>query len=200
MSHQVQAGQVQVEFDRFEEWFIKRQALKLVADAGFPADEIEDIQQEMRLYVLQQMLQFDKDKSARHTYVVLAVRYCTTMLVRQRYAAKRNGGRPLQSLNDTVFDAEGSEAEFHEMIGSDARRTTGSDRDHEERRDLVMDVRCVVASLPDHLRQWCAVFGELGIREASRKHHVPLTRLRKIKAEILAAFTAAGLGDYLPKK
>jgi len=198
MSHQVQAHEVR--FDRFEEWFIKRQAQKLVADAGFPADEIEDIQQEMRLYILQRMLRFDKDKSARHTYVVMAVRYCTTMLVRQRYAAKRNSGKPLQSLDDTVFDQDGQEADFHEMLDRDARRTTDGDREREERQDLILDVRRVVASLPEHLRQWCAILGELGIREASRKFHIPLTRLRQIKAEIHTAFKAAGLGAYLPQK
>jgi len=206
MSHQVQAGQVQagqvsLELDRFEEWFIKRQARQLVEKAGFPVDEVEDIQQEMRIYVLEGLIRrFDKAKSVRHTFVVTVVRYCSSVIQRQRCAAKRNGGRPLQSLNDTLLDAEGNEVELHDMIDRDARRSTDGNREHEERRDLIVDVRRVVASLPDHLREWCAVLGELGIREAARKYHVPVSRVRQIKAEIHAVFADAGLGSYLPQK
>jgi len=190
----------QVRLDRFEEWFIRRKAWELVNQAGFPVEDVEDVQQDMRLAVLQRLLRFDRDKSVRHTFIVRVVRCCAATILKRHSAAKRNGGRRLQSLNDTVHDADGYEVELHETISNDARHSGDSDREREDRRDLVADVRCVVASLPDDLRAWCGVFAELGICEASRKFHVPLSRLRRIKADLRAAFQAAGLEDYLPTK
>jgi len=200
MSHQDQAGQVRLELDRFEEWFIMRKAWELVNKCGFPVDDVEDIQQEIRLDVLRCLQQLDEDKSARHTYVVMVARYRALMIHRGRYAVKNNRGRPLQSLNDTALDDEGNEVEVHELLDGDARYPIESDRDREERRDLILDVRRVVASLPDHLQRWCTVFSEVSIREASREFGIPLSQLRQIKAEIRVAFEAAGLDAYLQKK
>ena len=41
---------------------------------------------------------------------------------------------------------------------------------------------------------------DLSIWEAMRKSHLSRHQLRRIRAEICAAFSKAGLADYLPKK
>ena len=93
-------------------------------------------------------------------------------------------------------DAEGRKVELYQTLDASAGRPG---RSEEELRDLRLDVQAAVASLPEHLRPWCKVFVELGIRKASRELHVPRCRLQRIKAEIRAAFEEAGLADYLPE-
>jgi len=189
MSHQVR-------LDRFEEWFIARKARQLAGKAGFTPSDVEDIEQDIRLDVLRRLRRFDPAKSNRHTFIAMVVRRCVASILERRRAEKRNGGRRPQSLNAPIRDAEGREVELYQTLDASAGRPG---RSEEELRDLRLDVQAVVASLPEHLRPWCKVFVELGIRKASRELHVPRCRLQRIKAEIRAAFAEAGLADYLPE-
>ena len=209
MLHQGQIGQDQerqgqlhqVSLDRFEEWFIRRTARELVGQAGFMAADVEDIEQDFRLDVLQRLASFDAAKSNRHTFVVMVVRRCAaTMLERQR-AEKRDSGRRVRSLSEPVRDTRWREyCELGDTLVVGAcrlgRDSTSGTRD-EERRDLVADVRRVVASLPAEMQPWCAVLGGFGIREASRVLGFPRSRLCRIVDQIRAAFEQAGLGEYL---
>lgn len=189
MSHQVR-------LDRFEEWFISRKARQLAGRAGFTTSDVEDIEQDIRLDVLQRLPRFDPAKSNRHTFIAMVVRRCVASILERQRAEKRNGGRRPQSLNAPIRDAEGREVELHQVLSGDARRPRRSEA---ELRDLRADVRAAVASLPEQLRPWCKVFAELGIREASRDLQVPRCRLQRFKTEIRAAFEEAGLADYLPE-
>ena len=185
-----------VRLDRFEEWFIARKARQLAGKAGFTPTDVEDIEQDIRVDVLQRLPRFDPAKSNRHTFIAMVVRRCVASILEGRRAEKRNSGRRPQSLNAPIRDAEGREVELHQTLGGDARRPG---RNEAGLRYLRADVRAAVASLPERLRPWCEVFTEQGIREASRELHVPRCRLQRIKAEIRAAFEEAGLADYLPE-
>ena len=190
-----------VRLDRFEEGYIKWKARQLAGKAGFSMNDVEDIEQDFRLCVLEKLPKYDSAKSSRHTFVALVVRRCFATMLERQLAAKRNVGRQLESLNDTVLDSDGCEVELHETISHDPRRPSVHDRRSEdEQRDLIADVRHVVAFLPRHLRQWCGVFSEMSFREASRKYHVPRSRLQQIRAEIRVAFEEAGLDAYLPQR
>ena len=183
-----------VRLDRFEEWFIARKARQLAGKAGFTPSDVEDIEQDIRLDVLQRLPRFDPAKSNRHTFIAMVVRRCVASILERRRAEKRNGGRRPQSLNAPIRDAEGREVELHQTLGGDARRPG---RSEEELRDLRADVQAAVAALPEHLRPWCAILTTRGIREASRELRIPRCRLQRIKAEVCAHFEAADLADYL---
>lgn len=185
-----------VRLDRFEEWFIARKARQLAGKAGLTASDVEDIEQDIRLDVLQRLPRFDPAKSNRHTFIAMVVRRCVASILERLRAEKRNCGRRPQSLNAPIRDAEGREVELSQTLASDARRPG---RSEEELRDLRADVQSAVASLPEHLRPWCKVFAELGIREASRELKVPRCRLQRFKSEIRSHFEESGLADYLPE-
>ena len=182
--------------DQFEEWFIARKSRQLVGKAGFTPSDVEDIEQDIRLDVINRLRRFDQAKSSRHTFIAMVVRRCVASILERRRAEKRNGGRRPQSLNSPIRDAEGREVELYQTLDASAGRPG---RSEEELRDLRADVRAAVASLPEHLRPWCKVFAKLGIREASRELHVPRSRLQRFKAEIHDAFEETGLADYLPE-
>jgi RNA polymerase sigma-70 factor (ECF subfamily) len=184
----------QVRLDRFEEWFIARKARQLVGKAGFTTSDVEDIAQDIRLDVLQRLPRFDAARSNRHTFIAMVVRRCAASILERQRAEKRNCGRRPRSLNAPVRDSDGHEVELHQTLDAHTGRPEAS----EKSRDLIADVRRVVASLPDDLRPWCEVFGEVGIREAARALRVPRSRLQRIKSELRTAFEAAGLADYLP--
>jgi len=184
----------QVRLDRVEEWLVRCRARQLVGKAGFTASDVEDIEQDMRVDVLQRLTRFDPARSNRHTFVAMLVRRCAASILECQRAEKRNRGQRPQSLNARVRDGEGCEVELHQTIDTHTGRSGSSDEQH---RDLIADVRRVVASLPNDLRPWCEVLGEAGIREAARALRVPRSRLQRIKSELRAAFEAAGLADYL---
>lgn len=185
-----------VRLDRFEEWFIARKARQLAGKAGVTQSDVEDIEQDIRLDVLRRLPRFDPAKSNRHTFIAMVVRRCVASILERRRAEKRNFGLRPRSLNAPIRDAQGREVELHQTLAGDAGRPG---RSEEELRDLRADVQSAVTSLPEHLRPWCKVFAELGIREASRELSVPRCRLQRFKAEIREAFEEAGLADYLPE-
>ncbi|MBU0640957.1 MAG: hypothetical protein KKB50_19005 [Planctomycetes bacterium] len=138
----------QVRLDRFEEWFIARKARQLAGSAGFTTSDVEDIEQDIRLDVLQRLPRFDPARSNRHTFVAMLVRRCAASILERQRAEKRNRGQRPQSLNAPVRDTDGREVELHQTVDAHACRPGPS----EESRDLIADVRRVVAGLPDHLR------------------------------------------------
>ena len=197
MSHQVLSQEVRL--DRFEEWLIRRKAEQLASKAGFTMNDAEDIEQDLRLNVLQRLSGFDQGQSSRHTFVAMVVRCRAATILEHQRTAKRNGGGWLLSLDVLVpGEDDDGEVEFHETLGSDVRRPI--DRDDQERSDLAADVAHVVASLPDDLRKWCAVLAERNVSDAAREFGVSRVRVYQIKAQICAAFKRAGLEGYLQKK
>jgi len=188
----------QVRLDRSEDQFIRWLASQMIGQAGFTRDDREDIEQDIRLAVLQRLPRFDPAKSSRHTFVSLVARRCAASLLAHQRADKRNNGDWLQSLNENVIEEDGTEVEFHETVATDRRRPGPHDRHSGDGfRDLVLDVQRVVDSLPGYLRPWCAMLGELDIREASRRFGIPRSKIHRIKAEIRTAFEAAGLEVYV---
>ena len=184
--------------DRVEEWFIKSKARQLMNKAGFSVSDIEDIEQDLRLDVLERLPGFDPTKSNRRTFIAMVVNCRAATILKRRHAEKRNGGDWLRSLDVLVPGEDDDEVAFHETLEGDVRRPI--ERTAEERCDLVADVHQVVASLPDDLRPWCAILAEQNISEASREFGVPRIRIYQIKARIRAAFERAGLEGYLQKK
>ncbi len=183
----------QVRLDRFEEWFIRCKARQLAGRAGFTISDVEDIEQDIRLDILQRLPQHDPVKSNRHTFVVMLVRRCVASLLEARRAPSRNGGRQLQSLNAVTADHDGQRVELQTMLTTDFRRPRlGAP----ERRDLVADVRRAVAALPADLRPWCEVLGQTPIDRTARDFRIPRSRLRRIREAIRTAFEEAGLAAY----
>ena len=190
MSHQFRP-------DRFEEWFIARKARQLAGKAGFTPSDVEDIEQDIRLDVLQRLPRFDPAKSNRHSFVVMLVHnYVADILKRERREGRHRGRRP-QSLNAMVRDGEGREVELHQTIGRGNSRAGAAD---EQLRDLIADLRRVVASLPADARAWCRRAGAEGLEAAARRLGLSGRPGRRIRARVRAAFEAAGLAAYLPEK
>ena len=183
-----------VRLDRFEEWFIARKARQLAGKAGFTPSDVEDIEQDIRLDVMQRLPRFDPAKSNRHTFIAMVVCRRVASILESRRAEKRNGGRRPQSLNAPIRDAEGRRVEFHQTLGGDARRPG---RSEEELRDLRADVWAVVAGLEPRLQRWCKVLEGMGVREAVRFHRVPRSSLQYMTRRIRSALERAGLKGYL---
>lgn len=186
-----------VRLDRFEEWFIRCKARQLANKAGFTASDVEDIAQDIRLDVLRRLPQHDPAKSNRHSFVVMLVhRYVADILKRERREGRNRGRRP-QSLNAMVRDEDGREIELHQTIGARNSRAGAADQ---QLRDLIADLRRVVASLPADARAWCRIVGDEGVEAAARRLGLTGRPGRRIRARVRAAFEAAGLAAYLPGK
>ena len=187
----------QFHLDRFEEWFIVSKAHQLAGKAGFTVDDVEDIQQDIRLDILKRLPGFDPAKSNRHTFIVMVVRRCVASMLERQGADKRNKGRRPQSLNTPISDEQDQVVELSDTIDAG---TVRPGRSRQELADLAADVRTVVNRLPGDLQAWCGVLSRMGIRETSRELGVSRTRLQRIVREIRAAFERAGLRDYMFEK
>ncbi len=178
--------------DGFEERFIHYMAKKLIGKAGYAASDLDDIEQDLRTDLLCCLRRFAAARSSRHGFSVMRVRACASKLLRNRRRLKRNGGRRCESLNAPVHDADGRTVELHELLDGQRSR---SGRSEQELRDLILDVRAVVATLEPKLQRWCKVLEGLGVREAVRVHHVPRSSLQCITRRIRTAFENAGLKE-----
>lgn len=186
----------QFHLDRFEEWFIRRKAKQLVGKAGITKSQRDDVAQDLRTDVIDRLDAFDPVRSNRHTFVAMTVKHGAARILERRLAAKRAAGREQYSLNSTVTDLEGSPVERHQLLADDRPgRPEGEDR------DLVNDVREVIAGLPAAFQEVCRhILAGKTVKQTAAALGIPRTTLYRDLRAIKTAFEGAGLGAYFREK
>ncbi|MCX7701853.1 MAG: hypothetical protein N2039_13325, partial [Gemmataceae bacterium] len=66
-------------FDRFTQGLIRRKVRQLVGRDGFTAQDRDDLEQELRLRLLQNLSQFDPDQAHRNVFVTSVVERAVAM-------------------------------------------------------------------------------------------------------------------------
>ena len=110
--------------------YVKRllriKARRLRRRREFRGAELPDIQQDLAAQVLQQARLFDPGRGAVVTFIAAVVESAAAMLCRDRSRLKRTADRPVQSLEDSVLDADGREVLYRELLReSDSGRRQG---------------------------------------------------------------------------
>jgi RNA polymerase sigma-70 factor (ECF subfamily) len=178
---------------------IRHRARRLVATAGFAAQDIEDIRQDLIVDLLERLPKFDPAKATCNTFVARIIDRKVAKLIRDRNCEKRDPRREECSLNECIDDGEGGSVERIQTIAADEadRRLGRQARSDQETAELALDVEEVLKRLPDNLRRLCELLKTGSIADAARAMGVPRTTLHDHVKKLREVFEAAGLRDYL---
>jgi DNA-directed RNA polymerase specialized sigma24 family protein len=169
----------------FARSIIRRKARFLVRCDGFTARDLPDVEQELRLRLLQSLPQYDPAQGHINVFITTVVERSVAMLVRERWAKKRNS-TGIESLdagpagNDTTTDVPD-------------RPGAGGP----ERFDLALDLDGVLTALPAELRDLALRLREQTVSQAARAMNVPRTTLLRQVERLRQCCEDAGLRIYL---
>ncbi len=168
LSHELTQG--------FAARFIRYKASRLVGRAGIRPCDQEDLEQELRLHLVQRFPKFDPKVAHWNAFVTTVIgRHVLTLLV-QRRRMKRRYDLSVASLDEMTDNAVGTDGDSN-FAGAEhyaVRHTTSDETAH---RDLTIDVRDALARLPRHSRELCRRLMVDSPAEVARQMHVPRTTL-----------------------
>jgi RNA polymerase sigma-70 factor (ECF subfamily) len=158
---------------------IRRRARQLARTAGFAAQDIEDIRQDLIVDLLERLPKFDPAKASYNTFVTHVVDSKVATLIRDRNCKKRDPRREQRSLNECIDDGEGGSVEHVQTIAAEEadRRLGRQARSDQETVELALDIEEVPKRLPDNLRRLCELLKTGSIADAARAMGVPRTTL-----------------------
>jgi RNA polymerase sigma-70 factor (ECF subfamily) len=172
-----------------------------VGKAGFTRSDREDIEQELRLQVLQATPQFDPQVGDWTAFLKTVIERAAAKLWQHSLAEMRHPDRS-ESLQQLVRGEDGFLTEKANTLLEDAhtRRLGTTARSSQHHFEMTQDVAAVLASLPDELRDLCERLQHQSVGEIARETGMPRTTLRDAIKRLRAVFEQAGLHEYLREK
>ncbi len=150
--------------------FIRYKTAQLISRPGFSPTDREDLEQELKLHLLQRCVRFDPQVAHWNAFVVTVLsRHLLTLVL------KRRRGKPLRSLEEFTDDAE-AVGDGGESAGLNGHATLCI-ADNTAQLDLVLDVQTVLARMPHDSRVLCRRLMSASPAAVARQLGVPRTTL-----------------------
>ena len=180
---------------------IHHKARQLVGTAGFTRDDIEDLEQEMRLDLLERLPKFDPNKATCNTFVSRLAERKISNLIRHRTQEMRDFRCEEGSIHDVVEsgDSGDEKVERIETVTQDEQdfRLGKHIRSAQERRDLKLDIPLVLSKLPPELREPAELLQTMSITAAARELGIARSTLYDRIARLRHIFEDAGLNNQM---
>lgn len=186
--------------DNYAERLIRHKARQLVGRYGFTLSDREDIEQELRLHLLQCMQRFDPNLGGCNTYISRVINRKIVSMLRHRLAEQREYHRVSCSLSESVVGEGGCHIERSQTLDKDVDARLADGRSHVEDADLALDLQATLAKLSPELRRTCEVLMTLPIGEAAQALGISRFTLRARRLKLRQILSAHELQDYLPDK
>jgi len=185
--------------DDYAVQIIRYKARQLVGRVGFTESDREDLEQEMVLDLLRRLPKFDPKRAGRNTFIARIVEHKVATIIEAQKAGMRDYRLCSCSLNDRLEDEEGRSIERMETLDQEdyLRRTGKLSRPMSELRNLSIDLRSAVQTLPPELRELCKRLQTESVTEISRDTGIPRGTIYESIKKLRAIFEDAGLKDYL---
>lgn len=184
----------------YAEELIHHKARQLVGTAGFTRDDVEDLEQEMRLDLLERLPKFNPNKATYNTFVSRLVERKICNLIRHRTQEIRDFRCEEGSIHDVVEsgDSGDEKVERIETVTQDEQdfRLGKHIRSAEARRDLQLDISLVLPKLPPKLRKPAELLQTVSITTAARKLGIPRSTLYDRIARLRRIFEDVGLTNH----
>jgi len=148
-------------------------ASQLVASFGFPRDDWDDLRQDLLLDYLKRSRHYQSGRGEHRGFIFGVVRNRAARL------AVQNGRRPsfINDVDDRVLMRNSCVCVAEPSVPI----------------EMQMDVRKVVASLPEHLREVALLLSRMSVAEVRRETGKSRPRIYQMIGEIRQAFQEAGL-------
>lgn len=134
----------------FAESLAGSKARQIIGKAGLRWSDLEDIRQQLLLYVVEHLADYDGRRGTPEAHVTMLITTAVAMLLRERRAWKRGNGRPSVSL-DAVTNWERPADEYLSPANSGRRLGDDHCAEHDS-MDLRIDMVEAVGMLPSQLR------------------------------------------------
>ena len=183
--------------NNYAEDLIHHKTRQLIGTAGFTKDDVEDLEQEMRLDLLERLPKFDLSKGTYNTFVSRLVERKICNLIRHRTQEMRDFRCEEGSIHDVVKCGD-EKVEHIETITQDEHdfRWGKYSRPAEDRMDLRLDISMVLPKLPPKLRKPAELLQIMSITAAARKLGIPRSTLYDRIARLRRIFEKVGLTNH----
>ena len=186
------------DLDPLIQQLIRHKARRLTGRARLSPEDVEDIAQDFRVELLQNLPAFDPNKGSMGAFLKTLIDHFFANWLRHRFAAKRNPQRVV-SLNMLIRNDEGLLIELGKTIaqgvhGKRHGRRVRSDQNH---ADLRNDVGDVLNSLPRELRAAADQLMDKSVAAASRELGMPRTTLHERVRRLREHCDRNDLRDFL---
>jgi RNA polymerase sigma factor (sigma-70 family) len=178
---------------------IRRKARQLVGKARIADGDRDDIEQELRIALLQRIGRFDPQRAPWPAFVLAVIDRRVASLLKARRAKKRKHRENLLSLSSLVPGEEGMPTELGDTILPRHQEfLVGAIlNDHQSAFALADDLAVVLAGLPPRLQQLCELRRTMSVTEISQYLGVPRSTVVYWFSKIAAALTQGDLQNYL---
>lgn len=178
---------------------IRQKARQLVRRPEFTKSDGPDLQQEMRLRVIEAFPKFNSEVAHWNAFVTAVIERHVATILEYETAEKRFDEDGVESLNTLVADIDGNMVQRAQTIGQEHRDRLTCEKTPAatDISDLRLELERVSAELPPDLRE---VFEGLKTHTASelaRKLGLPRQSLVNRARKLRAIFEEHGLQDYL---
>lgn len=182
----------------FAHRYIRFRCRKLIGRYGYTKADLPDLQQDLKLHLVQRFSQFDPTIKSWRVFVVMVIRTKISNLVEACRRIKRDQHGREVSLSEMVKPAAGPSTEMADTITLDdvARLTGEFDRPASEWSDLEYDVAAAIAKLPRRLRRACKLLQKHSVSDTARKMRVSRVRMYEMLHEIRRELIPHGIHLY----
>lgn len=180
---------------------IRQKARQLVRRPEFTKSDGPDLQQEMRLRVIEAYPKFDPKVAHWNAFVTAVVERHVATILEYETAGKRFDEDGVESLNTLVADADGNMVQRAQTIGRDDRDRLTCEQTPaaEEISDLRLELEGIEADLPPELRIVFEGLKTKHVTELARELGIPRQTLVDRVHKLRAIFEERGLQDYFDK-
>lgn len=176
--------------------FIRVKAGQLCKRSDFSRSDFDDLQQGMRLYLLEKAHLFDPDRGNLQAFVTQAINTWVAIQLRDRDCLKRRD-------DNTAISLEGTKVEHEEEVDSlgqvlleaDGQRLTRAyPKSDTEQFELHEAVGHVMAKLDPDDRELLLSLAEHGLKATARMRGVSWRQITNARDRLRKEFEKAGLG------
>lgn len=192
--HATQTG-----LDDYANTFIRLRAVKLKEMLNLSRSDIDDLRQDLTVYLIERLHLYDPKKSTRKGFVAMVLNNRIRTIIRLHRESMEALKRDTLSLEEEFSDTDNQPIQRFETIDEEAALMNAGviRRRALEYVEMSVDVAAFLEKLPERLRDLCLLLCEKPIAQVARdtglsrqKIHEELVRMRLLAEE-------SGLREYL---
>ena len=172
---------------------------RLCRQKGFSSGVQKDIEQELRLHLLNQIAAYDPSRAQVYTFFARIVSNKVASMRRHRQARKRLHQSSTVSLNRNAKDFDGHIVAYSELIDSRSSRTHRQQysRSTEEVVQLREDIKIVLDCLPIDQRNLATRLMRRSVSQVAKDMGVSRQKIYREIAKLRKRFVDHDLADYV---
>ena len=188
-------------YDGLDEYtvnLIRRKARQLVGRAGWTAQDVPDLEQEIWCSLLKCLKGVDRGKEDMSAFIATVVKHTIVNMLKARNVAKRDWRKESVSLDDFLEDTKGNIFERWHILDQAGIQNDMTDyRSEEELSNLRIDMSLAMKSLPESLRRLAQTLEKHTVLELSRRSGIPRSTIYDAIQKIRKHLEEAGFVDYM---